>query len=254
MSTHRDHSEYNPSRLPENPNQWEIPINRGISHSLRYGLVFLAKLYFFACSSMPLIDLSIGVPLADTPLVSHLLRGCASRRTGNKWRRLTYRQFSDSKDEDLTIAGRLLDVEVTVGLGGLRFGEMEEGKGRGFDDTFWLSTLVVVVIFLLVAFSVLSLIIMMVFPSSKLMVYSPDLDIGYLLVLLDLWLCRVFGNLCDLKSRLPIDRQILSLVGALLSRTYCMLVSGVLRYFPVFGPQTCVIPTVRQLFVLMVED
>ncbi|GMN62229.1 hypothetical protein TIFTF001_031319 [Ficus carica] len=37
------------------------------------------------------------------------------------------------KGEDQTIAEGLLGVEVTAGLGGMRFGEMEEGKGRGFD-------------------------------------------------------------------------------------------------------------------------
>ncbi|GMN68914.1 hypothetical protein TIFTF001_037964 [Ficus carica] len=137
---------------------------------------------------------------------------------------------------------------------------MEEGKDRGFDNTFKLSTLAVVVIFLPAAFPVLvdfhfvlSLIIMMVFPLSELVVCSPDLDIGDLLVLLDLWLCRVFGDLCDLRLWLSIDRQSLSLVGALLSRAWCMLVSGVSRYFLVFGPQTCAFPTMRQLFVPMIE-
>ncbi|GMN47066.1 hypothetical protein TIFTF001_016248 [Ficus carica] len=69
--------------------------------------------------------------------------------------RLACRRFSDPKDEDLTIAGRLLGVEVTTGLGGLRFDEMEEPKGRGFDDTFRLSALAVVVNFLSAAFPVL---------------------------------------------------------------------------------------------------
>ena len=74
-------------------------------------------------------------------------RWCASQRPGNKQWRLTCRRFSDSKDEDMTITRRLLGVEVTAGLGGLCFGKMEEGKGHGFDGTFRLSTLVVVVIF-----------------------------------------------------------------------------------------------------------
>ncbi|GMN59454.1 hypothetical protein TIFTF001_028548 [Ficus carica] len=137
---------------------------------------------------------------------------------------------------------------------------MEEGKGRGFDGTFRLSTLVVVVIFLPTAFLVLvdfhfilSLIITMVFLLSGLVVCSPDLDLGDLLVLLDLWLCRVFGDLCDLRSWLPIDWQFLLLVRALLSRAWCMLVYGVLRYFSVFGPQTCVVATMLKLFVSMVE-
>ncbi|GMN38255.1 hypothetical protein TIFTF001_007492 [Ficus carica] len=73
-----------------------------------------------------------------------IFRGCASWSVGNRWRRLAFRRFFGSKDENLTIAGRLLGVEVIAGLGGLRFGEIEEGKGCGFDDTFRLSTLVVV--------------------------------------------------------------------------------------------------------------
>ncbi|GMN49588.1 hypothetical protein TIFTF001_018759 [Ficus carica] len=168
---------------------------------------------------------------------------CTSRRVGNRWRLLVCQRFSGPKDEDLTIAGRLLGAVVTMGLGGMRFGEMEEGKGHGFDAIFRLSTLAVVVIFLPTAFLVLvdfhfvmSLIIMMVFPLSGLVVCSPDLDFGDLLVLLDLWLCKVFGDLCDMRSWLPIDRQSPLLVGALLSKASCMLVSGVSRYFPVFGP------------------
>ena len=62
---------------------------------------------------------------------------------------------SGPKDEDLTIARRLLGVEVIAELGGLRFNEMEEGKGHDFDGTFKLSTLTVVVIFLPAAFPVL---------------------------------------------------------------------------------------------------
>ncbi|GMN45724.1 hypothetical protein TIFTF001_014911 [Ficus carica] len=165
-------------------------------------------------------------------------------RAGNRWRRLTCRRFSGPKDEDLTIAERLLGVEVTAGLGGLRFGKMEEGKGGGFDGTFRLSTLVVVIIFLPVAFP--SLIITIVFPSSGLVVCSSDLYLGDLLILLNLWLCMVFSDLCNMRLWLPIDRQSPSLVGALLSRAWCMLVFGVSRYFPVFGPQTCVIPTVHE--------
>ncbi|GMN22958.1 hypothetical protein TIFTF001_045741 [Ficus carica] len=94
---------------------------------------------------------------------------------------------------------------------------MLEGKGRGIDDTFRLSTLDVVVIFLPEVFLV------------------------------------VFGDLCDLRSWLSIDRQCSSLVGALLSRAWCMLVSGMSRNFLVFGPQTCTVPTACQLFVPMVE-
>ncbi|GMN62522.1 hypothetical protein TIFTF001_031600 [Ficus carica] len=81
---------------------------------------------------------------------------------------------------------------MIAGLGGLRFGEIEEGKDCGFNGTFRLFTLAVVVIFLFAAFPMLS-------PS---------------------------------------------LVGALLSRAWCMLVFDVSRYFPVFGPQTCAVPTV----------
>ncbi|GMN26614.1 hypothetical protein TIFTF001_001350 [Ficus carica] len=127
----------------------------------------------------------------------------------------------------------------------MRFGEMEEGKGRGFDGIFKLFTLTVVVIFLPVAFLIMSSTITMVVLSFELVVYSLDLDLGDLLVLLDLWLCRVFGDLYDLRSWLPIDWQSLSLVGALLSRVWCMLVFDVSRYFPVFGPQICVIPFMR---------
>ncbi|GMN65364.1 hypothetical protein TIFTF001_034434 [Ficus carica] len=65
---------------------------------------------------------------------------------------------------------KVTGVKVTVGLGGLHFNEMEAGKGRGFDGTFKMSTLALVVIFLLVAFS-------MVFPSSEFMVCSSDLDL-----------------------------------------------------------------------------
>ncbi|GMN31372.1 hypothetical protein TIFTF001_003227 [Ficus carica] len=130
--------------------------------------------------------------------------------------------------KDLTIARRLLGVEVTTELGGLCFDEMEEGKGRGFDGTFRLSTLTVVVIFLPVAFPVL-------------------VDFYFVL------LCRVFGYLCNLRLWLPIDLQFPSLVGALLSRAWSMFISGVLRYFPIFGPQTCAIPSMRQLFLPMVK-
>ncbi|GMN59489.1 hypothetical protein TIFTF001_028584 [Ficus carica] len=35
MPTRRDHSEYDPSRSPENPNSQEMLINRGVTHSLR---------------------------------------------------------------------------------------------------------------------------------------------------------------------------------------------------------------------------
>ncbi|GMN51590.1 hypothetical protein TIFTF001_020749 [Ficus carica] len=90
--------------------------------------------------------------------------------------------------------------------------------GCGFYGTFRLFTLTVVVIFLPAAFSVLSLIITMVIPLSGLVIYFPDLDLGDLLVLLDLWLCRVFSDLCDLRSWLPIDRQSPSLLEVLLSR------------------------------------
>ncbi|GMN35302.1 hypothetical protein TIFTF001_005220 [Ficus carica] len=90
---------------------------------------------------------------------------------------------------------------------------MEEGKGRGFDGTFKLSTLAIMVIFLPAAFPVLvefhfvlSVIIMMVFPSSGLVFCSLDLDLGDLLVVLDLWLCRVFSDFCDLRSWLLIDQ------------------------------------------------
>ena len=63
--------------------------------------------------------------------------------------------FTCPKVKDLTIAGRLLGVEVIAGLKGLHFDVMEEGKGRGFDGTFRLSTLIVVVIFLPAAFPML---------------------------------------------------------------------------------------------------
>ena len=46
-------------------------------------------------------------------------------------------------------------MEVIMGLGGLRFGEIETGKGHGVNGTFRLSTLVVVVIFLLATFPML---------------------------------------------------------------------------------------------------
>ncbi|GMN39750.1 hypothetical protein TIFTF001_008974 [Ficus carica] len=116
------------------------------------------------------------------------------------------------------MARRILGVKVTAGLGGLRFYEMEEGKGRGFGGTFRLSTLTVVIIFLPATFSFL--IIMMVFPSSEFMICSSDLYLGDL---------------------------------ALLSRAWCVLISGVSRYFPVLGLQTCAVPTMRQLFVPIVE-
>ena len=74
---------------------------------------------------------------------------------GNMQRRLACCWFSDHKDEDLTIARRLLGVEMTTGLGSLRSGEMEEWKDHGFDGTFRLFILTVVVIFLLAAFLVL---------------------------------------------------------------------------------------------------
>ncbi|GMN48646.1 hypothetical protein TIFTF001_017825 [Ficus carica] len=35
MPTRWDYSEYYPSGSPENPNPWEMPINRGVPHSLR---------------------------------------------------------------------------------------------------------------------------------------------------------------------------------------------------------------------------
>ena len=60
---------------------------------------------------------------------------------------------SNPKDKCLIIVGRLLSVEVIVGLGGLNFDRMDKGKGRGFDGTFRLSTLAMVVIFLSAAFS-----------------------------------------------------------------------------------------------------
>ncbi|GMN52802.1 hypothetical protein TIFTF001_021942 [Ficus carica] len=135
-------------------------------------------------------------------------------------------------------------VEVTAGLGGLCFGEIEEGKGRGFDGTLRLSTLAMVVIFLHAAFPVLiDFHFVLVFlnnndgyPIVRVHVYSPYLDLSNLLVLLDLWLCRVFGHLCDLRPWLPIDRQFPLLVGTLLSRAWCMLVSNVPRYLSIFGP------------------
>ncbi|GMN61703.1 hypothetical protein TIFTF001_030782 [Ficus carica] len=43
MPTSRVHSEYDPSVSPENPNSWDTLINRGEPHSLKYGLIFLAK-------------------------------------------------------------------------------------------------------------------------------------------------------------------------------------------------------------------
>ncbi|GMN48423.1 hypothetical protein TIFTF001_017599 [Ficus carica] len=115
------------------------------------------------------------------------------------------------------MTGRLLGVEVTAGLGGLRFYEMEEGKGRGFDDTFKLSTLAVVVIFLPATFQY--------FHNN-----NDDLPIVWarsLLARFRSWrfvgptrlvACKVFGDLYDLRSWLPIDWQFPSLVGALLSR------------------------------------
>ncbi|GMN60130.1 hypothetical protein TIFTF001_029234 [Ficus carica] len=84
MSTRQDHSEYDSSGSPEYPDPWETPINRGVPHSLRYGLISLPKLCFFACSSVPLADLSIKVPLADTPLVC-LLHRCASLLQATRW-------------------------------------------------------------------------------------------------------------------------------------------------------------------------
>ncbi|GMN58444.1 hypothetical protein TIFTF001_027544 [Ficus carica] len=75
MFTLHDYSEYDSSRSPEHPDPWETHINRGVHHSLMYGLFSLPKLCFSTCSSVPLTDLSIGVPLADTPLMSPLLRG-----------------------------------------------------------------------------------------------------------------------------------------------------------------------------------
>ena len=77
------------------------------------------------------------------------------------------------------------------------------------------------------------------------MVCLSDLDLDNLLVLLDLWLCRVSGDICDLMSWLPIDRQFSSLVGALLSRACRMIVSGVSRYFFIFGHRTCEVLTMR---------
>ena len=111
-------------------------------------------------------------------------------------------------------------MEVTAGLGSLRFSEMEEGKGRGFDSTFRPSTLAMVVIFLLAAFPVLvdfyfvlvclridviavyhthnwfcllfwcvcfrSLIITVVNSLFGLVVYLSNLDLDDLLVMLDL--------------------------------------------------------------------
>ena len=85
---------------------------------------------------------------------------------------------------------------------------------------------------------------MMVISLSELVVCSSDSDLGDLLIMLDLRLCKMFGDLCDLRSWLLIDQQI-PLVGALLSKAWWMLVSNMLRYFPIFGPQTCAIHTMR---------
>ncbi|GMN70552.1 hypothetical protein TIFTF001_039592 [Ficus carica] len=95
----------------------------------------------------------------------------------------------------------LLGMEVTAELGGMCFSEIEEGKGHGFDGTFRLSTLAMTVIFLPVAFPIL------VDFHFVLVNLCIDLDLGDLLVLLDLWLCREFSDLYDLRSWLPIDRQ-----------------------------------------------
>ncbi|GMN61771.1 hypothetical protein TIFTF001_030862 [Ficus carica] len=78
MSIHRDHSEYDPSG---SPGLWETPISREVPHSLKYELFSLPKLCFFACSSVPLTDLSIGVSLVNTSLVSPLFRGASLLQT-----------------------------------------------------------------------------------------------------------------------------------------------------------------------------
>ena len=87
-------------------------------------------------------------------MVFKVFKRCAFWRTRNKRRHLTCHRFSSLKDEDLTIAGMLLSVELIVGLGGLRFSKIEEGQGCGFDGTLRLSTLTMEVIFLSETFSV----------------------------------------------------------------------------------------------------
>ena len=39
MHIYRDHSEYDPSESPEDPDPWEMPINKGVPHLLRYDLI-----------------------------------------------------------------------------------------------------------------------------------------------------------------------------------------------------------------------
>ncbi|GMN63409.1 hypothetical protein TIFTF001_032499 [Ficus carica] len=50
MSTRQDHSKYNPSRSPKHPNPWEMPINRGVHHSLRHptGVPLTPRCFSFA--------------------------------------------------------------------------------------------------------------------------------------------------------------------------------------------------------------
>lgn len=74
ISTHRDHSEHNPLASTKDSNPWETPINRWVPHYLRYRLIFFSKTLLL---HLPLTDLRIRMPLADTPPVSPLLR-CAS--------------------------------------------------------------------------------------------------------------------------------------------------------------------------------
>ncbi|GMN42875.1 hypothetical protein TIFTF001_012089 [Ficus carica] len=89
-------------------------------------------------------------------IISWVFRGSAFRKVRNRQWHLACRRFLGPKDEDLTIARRLLGLEVITWLGGLRLGEIEKGKGHGFNDTFRLSTLVVVVIFLPATFPILT--------------------------------------------------------------------------------------------------
>ena len=92
MSTRRDHSEYNPSGSPEHLDPWETAISREVPHSLSYKLFSLSKLCFSTCSLVQLTDLSIGVPLADTQLLSPLTPKCfsfAGDQAENDFTRLT---------------------------------------------------------------------------------------------------------------------------------------------------------------------
>ncbi|GMN46244.1 hypothetical protein TIFTF001_015418 [Ficus carica] len=74
MFTHRDHSEYNPSRSPEHPDPYVMPINRGLASPFKYGQFFLAKALPPYLLISVITDLSIIVLVADTPLASPLLR------------------------------------------------------------------------------------------------------------------------------------------------------------------------------------